>query len=175
MDINIEIIVAFLAFLVSIPTAFATLLQARKTEESLEQQQGLFQANTLLHFTQAYFQIMDDHGYPDAELLADKIRRDKYWAVHSSEFYFFHHGVIPQLMYALWMVDMADFYFNYPEAWSFHKQFLEHYKELYPEMKDFFNGIYNISKIQEEQEIRHRKVDEFVQKWIHENKRDTMS
>lgn len=177
LTINLEIIIAALAFAVSLPTAFATYIQAKKTEEALDQQQNFSQANAILHFTQEYFSLVQQYGEPSAAAMQNDQWTQKYWALQSTEFYFFHHGVIPKMMYALWMVDMVDMYAMLPGAWESHKVFLKRY-QLYDDMRDFFTGIHQIAeKFNDEDERykRHNEVHTYVFQWIDDNQASTLS
>ncbi len=157
---------AIVALIVAAITAWATYRQAKKTEDALTLQQRFSRANTVLHFTQSFFHLIEQNGRVTSEKLQDLDWSYKYWGLHSTEFYFYHIGVIPKLMYALWIVDVADLYASDEGcAWQSHEEFLNHYSVLYPEMKDFFSKINDISKTKS-RDTRHRDVREYVLDWV---------
>ncbi|MEQ8675209.1 MAG: hypothetical protein RLP44_04625 [Aggregatilineales bacterium] len=143
MDINIaSLIVSALALLGS---GFAVFIQSKQTNKALAQDQNFARANTVIHFTNAFFDLSRQSGQALEENFKDSTWREQYWGLLSAEFYFFHHNVIPPEMFALWMSDLADAYRRYDRLWESHEAYLNQYGSLYSEMKDFFVAIHDAS------------------------------
>lgn len=143
-------------------TVWRNYSQANKTTKLLRQQERFSRANIVLNLTQTFFQ----NGRPKKSRLSDPEWMDRYWDLHSTEFYLYHQRIVPGFLYALWMVDLGDFYRSDPDVWLSHEKFLAFYTVLYPEMEAFFGEINRLVKRDEDLEVWHQNVKAFVLTWI---------
>jgi hypothetical protein len=140
-EVQVNIIIAFIAGI----TAIAAYVQYRNT----------LQANTVLHFTKEYFSL----GKEPKDFKQEDW--NKYWSLHSTEFYFYKSKAIPAKMYALWIIEVADIYHDIPVSREYHQEFLSIYKVLYPEMTEFFTKVCDISK-NEDKAQRHKEIAKLI-------------
>lgn len=160
---NYELMMSTFALLVSMLTGGLSLWYSHK------QHNQVVKAETLMHFTKTFHEVVETDSRPFTEKINDPVWLSSYWGLQGSEFYFFHHGTIPKQMYAIWMTDVADLYSKYPKSWDIHKKYLKTYGNVYKEMENFFNRIYEFSKISDK-DRRYKDVKDFVYVWFEHNK-----
>ena len=167
--------IVVLALLISFVGVIFNGVQAKKTAETLVMNQQLERANAVIHFTSRFFDLVKD-GEPSAELSQPQWAY-QFWSLHATEFYFFHHSILPTFMYSLWMIDMAKLYSGLTgqAARQSHVQYLNTYSFNYPEMISFFNDLHEIARTCDDENMRNRKVAEFVTSWIAKNRRSALA
>lgn len=167
--------VAIVALLLSVIGIVFSGIQTKRATETLVMNQQLERGNAVIHFTSRFFDLVRD-GEPDSELTNPQWAY-QFWSLHATEFYFFHHGILPTFMYSLWMIDMAKLYSgpNGQHARQSHIQYLHTYSFNYPEMISFFNEINEMARTCNDENMKNRKVAEYVSSWINENKRNWLN
>jgi hypothetical protein len=96
-----------------------TRRQADVAVAQAELSAGTGQSATVIHFTSRFFDLIRD----GMRFESDEWRY-QYWSLHASEFYFFHNGWLPRVMYESWMVELVNkCYRAQPQAWSWHRAF----------------------------------------------------
>lgn len=157
----ISTIIAFWALIVSRKSANETKRQADKAEEANQYARMLGQSEAVIHFTSRFFDLMK--GKPD---FRDEEWVYQLWSLHATEFYFFHHDLLPDFMYRLWMIELGSMYVDYPDSWPSHEKYLNNYSSNYPIMCDFFRGIHKIAlEHRNDLASRNRKIEDFVHDW----------
>lgn len=169
--------------LISLSAAIAALLisaiglvfngiQTIKAVESNSISQQLERGHAVTHFTTRFFDLIKDGG-PE-ERLGDVHWATQYWSLQATEFYFFHHCMLPTFMYALWMIELAKLYSG-PDGGGVHDsqmQYMRTYSITYPEMWAFFAELFELARARKDDEItRNRVVGEFVNSWHAAHKR----
>src|SRR5919199_4092511 len=141
-------------------------LQIRRATQTLRLDEQVERVQAVMEFTRRYAEIVK--GDDPAKLIGDEQRENELWILHSTEFYFFHHGVIPAFMYALWMIDLAELYTgpNGATARESHKKYVARYSPNYDAMIRFFSGIYERSNPGLDESVRNSDLDKFVTNWI---------
>jgi hypothetical protein len=169
---DVASILAIIAIFVSAYSAYVTYEQAKHAKASLRQNEDFSRANVVIHYMEAYQEfVATNDGIPNPMQFNDAKWAGTYWSLHSAEFYFFHHGVIPPEIYTLWMIDVVEMY-TADSVWKSHERYLESYEILYPEMRYFFSGVREKSKINNIED-RHHAVKSFIDHWIELNKAQT--
>ena len=113
--------------------------------------------------------------------LNDKIKKPdwsyRFWSILSTEFYFFHHGILPSFMFTLWMIDLSGIYSGTDgeEIRKSHMKYLDTYSFLYADMTGFFSQLHTIAKECSHDSERNQKVSEYVNEWYMKNKKRTLS
>ena len=104
----ISVIIASFAMLMACATAIFSALQTRKASQALLLQQQLMRGGVIESFTGRFYDLLREGE------LHNKIKEEEwayqFWSLLSTEFYFFHHGILPQFMFTLWMVDLSILY-----------------------------------------------------------------
>jgi hypothetical protein len=164
------IIIGIGALLISSGALIFNGVQTFQANRGLSANQQLERGTAVLHFTSRFFDLVKD-GDPEIQLLKPEWAYE-YWSLHTTEFYFFHHGILPIFMYTLWMMDLANYYCGehgdlYRKS---HIEFLHTYSFHYKEMGDFYEDIYKIAKTSSDDSSRNRKITEFVSQWIIKNR-----
>jgi hypothetical protein len=103
----ISVIVGLIALLISAGALVFNGIQIRQASMGLNANQQLERGTAVLHFTSRFFDLVKE-GRPEANLANPKWAYE-FWSLHTSEFYFFHHGILPVFMYTLWMMDLVLF------------------------------------------------------------------
>lgn len=164
--------------IVSISIAVAAVLfsaiQTLKATEAVNLSQQIERGNAVIHFTSQYFNLVKD-GRPDTEF-ADPKWAAQFWSLHATEFYFFHHSILPLFMYTLWMIDLAKLYSgpNGMQARDSHLEYLRTYSFNYPQMISFFHEIYEKARTCSDDNMRNREVADYVTSWITRHKRNRL-
>lgn len=151
--------------------------QVKKANQSVKQSQHLAKFDTVMHFTDRFFDLLRDGKYADVDMplhlkvTADKRWANQFWSLHATEFYFYHHRLLPEFMYSLWMVELAKMYRDSKgdEVWKLHKEYLNTYSLNYQEMCDFYETIHMFSKSEIPEDERNKKIREYVIKWLEEH------
>ncbi len=161
----LSVVLSLAALLVAGYSAVYTRLQARKAGETLAFQQQLARGDAVMHFTDQYFDLLKS-GEP-IDLISNRDWAYQFWRLHSTEFYFFHHGILPAFMYSLWMIDLVDLYGGGKgqQARDSHVRYLEDYAFHYETMSSFYSEIYRLSRDYSDDATRNRRVAEFVASW----------
>jgi hypothetical protein len=115
----------------------------------------------VIHFSSRYFDLMNrGPRFDDAQWMY------QLWSLHSTEFYFFHMGWLPEFMYELWMAELASTYRTQGQVWTSHEKYLSCYSANYPEMWDFFCKIHEFAIRQGDNDPRpSAEVQAFVRSW----------
>lgn len=170
----ISVVSAIGALLVSAIAVFFNAVQTKKLTESNLMQQQLARGNAVIHFTGRFFDLIAV-GEP-LKKFSDPDWAYQFWSLQATEFYFFHHGILPTFMYTLWMIELAKMYAGPygKEIRGSHVNFLNCYSSNYPHMIDFYNQLCEIAKANEDENLRNRKVSEFVTNWCVEYRRSLL-
>ncbi len=171
----ISVIVAITALVASIITVAFSGIQTRRATQALLLQQQIERGNAVIHFTSRFFDLVKEGGTfrqfdnPDWAY--------QFWSLHATEFYFFQYGILPTFMYSLWMIDLASLYSGNDGQFirETHTKYLNTYSFNYPDMIFFFNEIYELARTAGDENLRNRKVAEFVTTWITENRKSILA
>jgi hypothetical protein len=147
--------------------AVLTWEHVRKVGEPVDSNQLVFQSKAVMHFTDRYFDLLKE-GNPERKVMEEPGWMNKFWSLHATEFYFFHHGMLPIFMYSLWMVELAKMYsgVNGEAVWKSHANYLALYSLNYEQMGGFFEHLYKESKTHNDETIT-----KWIKAWISENQK----
>lgn len=174
-----EIIIAFLGIVVGAVVGGFTWQAARAQAKSASVANELSsleaKSEAVMHFTDRFFDLLKA-GDPKVKILKNDDWTHQFWSLHATEFYFFHHGMLPIFMYTLWMIELANLYASNEEGkiWESHKRYLEVYVSNYREMAEFFTQIYEYSKSPEAEGMRNKALSNWVKDWVAKNKQADM-
>ena len=150
------------------------MAQSKQASATLALQQEIERADAVMHFTNRYVDLLG-RGNP-ADMISDAGYdfEFEFWSLHATEFYFFHHGVLPEFMYSLWMIDLGELYAADQEKAirHSHENYLQAYAFGYPKMVGFYDELHRVaapSSPQSAQERNHAIVD-VVAAWINEHR-----
>jgi hypothetical protein len=133
--------------------------QAELAADANDHAKQIGHGQAVIHFSSRYFDLMNrGPRFDDAQWTY------QFWSLHSTEFYFFHMGWLPEFMYELWMVELSSIYRIYG-VWASHEKYLNHYSTNYPEMYDFFQEICDLGSRQGEDIPVSGEVQAFVTGW----------
>jgi hypothetical protein len=139
----------------------AAAREAAAAQEANAHAKQLGQSEAVIHFTGRFFDLLIAGRRFD-----DPAWVYQFWSLHATEFYFFHHGWIPEFMYQLWMVELASTYCEAAQIRTSHQQYLSNYSNNYPEMCEFFRRIREIAMDHRgDLASRNRMVQEHVKSW----------
>lgn len=161
----IENLVDFSALFISILALTTSGFVVMYTRRQVKHEENFALAETLMHFTKSYFEAVESTDKPFEECLSDEAWIERYWGLHGTEFYFFHHGTIPKTMYKIWMTDVIDIYSEHPEAWEKHLKYLAVYGVVYPQMREFFIRINKIAQADIKQEEKYARLSKYIDNW----------
>lgn len=114
--------------------------QANLAADANDHARQIGHGQAVIHFSSRYFDLMNrGPRFDDAQWTY------QFWNLHSTEFYFFHMGWLPEFMYELWMVELASTYSSQGQAWTSHEKYLNCYSNNYPEMLDFFQKVHELA------------------------------
>lgn len=138
-----------------------SMRQASIATDSYNHARQISQSDAVIHFADQYFNIVrDGKKFKDPNWLY------RYWNLLTVEFYFFRNRWIPQLVYSLWMVELASLYADSENAWKSHGEYLKQYSSNYPEMQEFFEEIgHRARRHRTDNAARNRIVAEYVDGW----------
>lgn len=166
----VSILVAFSALCISCIAVIFSGIQTKKASDALLLQQQLIRGNVIEHFTGRFFDLLKEGE------LHKKIKEEEwayqFWSLLSTEFYFFHHGILPHFMFTLWMIDLSNLYAGSDgkEIKQSHKKYLDTYSFLYEDMTSFFDNIHQISQENTHDMGRNKAISEFTMNWYQEHK-----
>ena len=164
------VIVGIIALLISAGALIFNGIQTYQANIGLTARQQLERGTAVLHFTSRFFDLVKA-GRPESRLRNPEWAYE-FWSLHTTEFYFFHHGILPVFMYTLWMMDLASFYCGEPgeQNRQSHVEYLHTYSFHYPEIGAFYEEIYSIARSSGDELSRNRHITRFVEEWIEKNK-----
>jgi ABC-type multidrug transport system fused ATPase/permease subunit len=170
----ISVVSAICALLVSAVAIFFNAIQTRRLTEANLMEQQFARSGAVIHFTSRFFDLIKD-GEP-INKFADPIWAQQFWSLQATEFYFFHHGMLPAFMYELWMIELAKMYSgpSGQQIMQSHIEFLDSYSFNYPDMVDFYNQLYETAKANADGNLRNRKVAQFVKTWCSAHKKSLL-
>ena len=153
-----------------------TRSQVEQAMEALHQNERLAFSTTVMHFTDRFFDLAKD-GEPSQKIISDEAWAYQFWSLQATEFYFFHHNMLPVFLYALWMIELAHMYRGANGAMirESHVQYLKVYSLNYREMCEFFEQLYTIAKEQDNPTIRSMAIGRWVHKWFEDNKQNVVN
>ena len=162
------------ALVVSIVTAFYTGRQARKASEALLLEQRLAHGNSVMHFSDRFFELLKS-GQP-VKQIGKPDWAYQFWSLHATEFYFFHHSMLPSFMYSLWMMDLAELYSGTDgqRVRESHVQYLKEYSFHYDKMSTFYSELFRLAQSYSDDATRNREVVSFVKRWIEQNRETSL-
>ncbi len=171
----LSVSIAIFALAVAGATAIYTRTQAKRATEALALQQQIARGDAVMHFTDRFFDLLKS-GEPIKQI-SNPDWAYQFWSLHATEFYFFHHGLLPPFMYSLWMIDLSELYSGADgsKVRESHVQYLKEYSFHYHEMTSFYSELYKLAKDYGDNATRNRKVTDFVTSWIGQNRRVTLS
>ena len=102
----ISITTATLAVIFSGIAIFFQGSQTRRMSKSLELDQQNSLGNATIHFTSRFMDLVRDGKA--IEKIDDPDWSYRFWTLISTEFYFFHHQMLPHFMFKLWMYDLCE-------------------------------------------------------------------
>lgn len=173
---TISVTAAIVALLISAIALFFNGVKTRESTKALVLDQQLARGNAVMHFTSRFFDLLKE-GEPVSKF-SDTDWAYQFWSLHSTEFYFFQHGMLPAFMYTLWMIDLAKLYCKEAHGAKIRKSHTDHletYSFNYPDMIEFFNEIYERAKSCDNENMRNRRIAEYVTPWIAEHRKSIVA
>jgi len=170
----ISVLAAIGALLISSVAVFFNALQTKRLTEANLMGQQFARSDAVIHFTSRFFDLIKDGEPPGS--FADPNWAYQFWSLQATEFYFFHHGMLPVFMYELWMIELARLYTG-PGGHQIrqsHIHSLDSYSFNYPDMIDFYNQLYEMARANSDGNLRNRKVAQFVSSWCSEHRKTSM-
>jgi hypothetical protein len=160
---------------IAVAAVLFSAIQTISATKAVNLSQQLERGNAVIHFTNQFSALVHD-SLPDGAF-SDLRWAAQFWSLHATEFYFFHHGILPVFMYTLWMIDLAELYSgqNGTQARESHLKHLRTYSFNYPEMVSFFHDIYEKARTCSDDNMRNREVAGYVTAWIAQNKRSRLN
>lgn len=128
----------------------------------------MMRAQVLMNFSTRFFEIVKNGSLHSK--IEDEQWAYQYWSLLSTEFYFFHHKIIPAMIYGLWMTDLAKLYIKFSKVRQMHVDYLNTYSYNYGNMVKFYEEIYNISLKSEDGTVKDTEIFDFVRNWQNKNK-----
>jgi hypothetical protein len=155
--ISIETLAAILA----VAFSFYAIIQSRQSHKFSEK---VMISQTVIHFTDRFFDLMKGVSSIEDKLLADPDWRYQFWSLHAKEFYFFDKGALDAFMYSLWMADLAELYASRKgeEIWKTHDKYLNVYVHSYGKMKHFYEYIRHLAVTVPDPSRRNEEIRSFV-------------
>jgi len=140
-------------------------IQARRASQTFQFTQQIQRSEAVAHFTGQFLSLLA--GGDPGKLIHNADWAYRFWSLQSTEFYFFHHGILPRFIYTLWMVDLAALYSGPSgrRAIDTYEEFMTSYAVNYPAMVDFFGGIRNLACADCDADERSRRVARYVEEW----------
>jgi hypothetical protein len=161
----ISILVGALAVTVSAIAMAFVGIQARRASQTFRFTQQIERSEAVAHFTGQFLSLLS--GGDPAKLILNADWAYRFWSLQSTEFYFFHHGILPKFIYTLWMVDLASLYSGPSgrRALETHEEFLRAYAVNYPAMVDFFKGVRAIACAGSDPSQQSAQIAGYVESW----------
>jgi hypothetical protein len=154
-------IVAVLSCAISYGAVQISRAQARLAADANDQARQVGLGEAVIYFSGRYFDLMSrGPGFDDPRWAHE------FWSLQATQFYFFDMGWLPELIYQLWMVELATTY-RRPGVWTLHEEYLRCYSSNYPVMCDFFARIQELASGSgnEAESLRSRAVQSYVKIW----------
>lgn len=174
---QLALLVSVVSILVAGASYFAAKKQADQAEKSVELSLQISKSDSLSHFTDRFFDLLKEIGSGGIEekLLTDAAWAYQFWSLQSTEFYFFHHGILPTFMYSLWMTDLAQLYTgtNGEKIRASHQAYLNTYSLNYDEMCSFYENMYRLAKTPGNTATVNKEIATWISGWIETNRRDS--
>jgi hypothetical protein len=148
-------------------------IQTIRSIQTQKMQREMIRAQVLMNFSTRFYEIVKNGSL--RLKIEDEQWAYQYWSLLSTEFYFFHHKIIPSDIYALWMTDLAKLYVQSEKTRQMHEEYLGTYSYNYANMVIFFKEINDIAKTDGEENSQHSKIFEFVKGWQNKNKSSILS
>jgi hypothetical protein len=166
--------IALVAVIISVIAVSYNGIQVKQATKAALLQQQIERGNVTMHFTDRYFDLVKEGD--TFKNFNNENWAYQFWSLHATEFYFFHHGVLPVFMYSLWMIDLANLYTGdgEKEIRVSHEKYLETYSFNYPEMIEFYTLINQIATQFNNENLRNKNIAEFVERWIGTNKKELL-
>lgn len=187
MMMNIQIILLLLILISLLLIAYIFFSLILKFTKAIEMYPHLRRGGFIVHFSTRFFSLLDDISMNSGansiidffgdDTLPQRKWTHSYWSLVATEFYFYHHKLLPTQLFSLWMVDLARLYSssNGEVIRETHIKYLNTYKYGYEEMATFFEDIYRLSKkakgMQNEDANRSKLIVDFVNDWIAQNQK----
>ena len=167
---KITVCISISALLVTCIVVYYNAIQIKKSSEAILMQRQVFRGNTIENFSNRFFELLKQGRLHDK--INDPDWAYQFWSLLATEFYFYHHCILPEFMYSLWMIDLAKLYYeeNGTSIRKSHTNYLDTYSFQYTKMTDFFDMIHQISQKYSHEKARNENVSKFVKDWINENK-----
>jgi hypothetical protein len=167
-------VIAIVAVAMSIAAVVYNGVQVKQAAKAILLQQQIERGNAVMHFTERYFELVKEGD--TFKKFNDETWSYQFWSLHATEFYFFHHGILPEFMYSLWIIDLANLYSQNSQVSirASHTDYLQAYSSNYPEMIEFYSRINEIAKHDDDVNLRNNDVAVFVNNWISKNKRELL-
>jgi hypothetical protein len=156
----ISVVVAVLSCAISFWAFRTSRRQADLAADANDRARQIAHGQAVIHFSSRYFDLMNRGRRFD-----DTRWTYQFWSLHSTEFYFFDMGWLPEFMYELWMVELASMYGAHGQVWTSHEEYLNSYSTNYPEMWDFFRRIHELASRQDDDSPPSAEVQAFVKNW----------
>lgn len=171
----LSLVLSVISIAISAFTVVFTRKQANQAEQQVLISAEISRSEAVSHFTDRFFDLLKEvkQGSVAQQIVDDPGWAYQFWSLESTEFYFFHHGVLPLFMYSLWMIDLADLYAGESgqSIRASHAAYLDRYALNYNEMCEFFDHIYQLSKSHNNASIRNREIANWVAGWLQTNKK----
>jgi hypothetical protein len=168
---------AVLALVVSVFTVWYIARQVEQATEAYRFTQQVEKGTAVIHFTAQFSELLEA-GDPLQQFVPptspEKVAwQNRYWSLLGTEFYFFHHGLLPEFMFSLWVANLAELYRSEhgSGAWESHRRFMEAYSVEYPEMLEFFAEVHLLAETTGDNLAMRQAVSARVRDWIAANRR----
>lgn len=122
------------------------------------------QSEAIMHFTDRFFTLLGQ-GEPREKIGRSDSYSYLFWSLQATEFYFFHSGLLPEFMYTLWMIDLANLYAEVGEIRQSHITYLQSYAFNYPEMITFYGELDAIANAHPTEVGRNMAISALVSTW----------
>ena len=157
----ISVIVAAVSCAISFWALRTSRRQADLAADANDRASQIAHGQAVIHFSSRYFDLMNR-----GPRFYDPRWTYQFWSLHSTEFYFFHMGWLPDFMYELWMVELASMYSAHGQVWTSHEEYLNCYSINYPEMWNFFRKLRELASRQgDDDSPPSADVQVFVKSW----------
>ena len=170
----LSLIISILALAVS---GYLTHEANKKADQSIQLSQQTTKFDAVMHFTNRFMELLKTGNYAETaipitdRIVADKGWADQYWSLHATEFYFFDNGVLPEFMYSLWMVELAELYASSEgeKIRDSHCTYLRVYSSNYERMCKFYSELYKLARFPKSQGEKDKSIAVFVHTWRAKN------
>jgi hypothetical protein len=158
-------------------SGYLTYEANKKADQSILLSQQTTKFDAVMHFTDRFFELLKVGKVDETDaslhrkILNDSTWAYQFWSLHATEFYFFHNRVLPEFMYSLWMVDLAEMYASEQgeQIWKSHLKYLSNYSMHYEKMCEFYEQLYGLAKSARSQDEKNKSIADFVHTWREKN------